>query len=37
MYSTTCGLRRGLPLAKKLLKKLLHEEEFQQFAAAIAT
>ncbi len=26
---TTCGLRRGRPRKKKLLKKLLHEEEFQ--------
>ncbi len=28
----TCGLRRGPPLAKETVKKLFHEEEFQQFA-----
>jgi hypothetical protein len=33
----TFGLRRGPPLAKKLLKKLFYEEEFQQFAAVTAT
>lgn len=30
----TFGLRRGPHLAKSLLKRLLHEDEFQQFAAS---